>query len=161
MGNAVTALLLGGSGGLIAGIILGALLVGGFQYFQSGGVGIPYAQDHVDIAHNFAVAMDTRDGKIQLDIKHIQTSTFTYAQDVLNEHFVMKKGEVYTESLWAWCSSGNDVEVAMTIIGPSNGSYTVEFGKVSFAPIYISGYGLHADWPGGETEGFAHVDVKP
>ena len=152
MGKGLTGLLFGGilgaSGGIVVGIIIGALLFAGFGLFQTGGSSIPYDANHVKLA-GLVSAVDTTT-HAPFTCRHVfTTSTEFYpsaSYDVFTPH------HTYTESLWIF-TAGSDIDITMVIWGPGddNETYSFGFGRHMWNGATISGFGQTIVW----TEGGA------
>jgi hypothetical protein len=139
--------ILGLSGGLFLGIVIGALLMGGLTYVQTGGTNIPYNTQHSTVANGF-IAKDTTKGIIW-QLKHVMTTQGKYG------------GSYDTvESFWYWTEGGNDVQVTLSIWGPlPDGSYQCEFGRSVANGVEIAGFGHTINWPSASDIGYANFQV--
>jgi len=147
--------LLFGGGGLLLGILLGALAVGGYGYFSTGGVNIPYDTVHTNIANGFQVT-DMTDSA-GLTLRHMMTGSATYHPFASQDVFVA--GQSYTQSLWVFEADG-DIDITMTIWGPGEGdTYSVEFGRHAGNTIQIKGWGFTFSFPSGSNVGYASCSV--
>jgi hypothetical protein len=121
--------------------------MGAVGYWQTGGVNVPYAMDHVDIANKFTVYSVT--WKKNFVLTHLRTTMFTLEHSVLPLE-TYKKGATYTQSNWAWTEYG-DVEVYMDITGPlSDGNYEVTFARNDYNAMEIKGFDLSVTWAAGD-----------
>lgn len=150
-------MLLGGMGGLIAGLLLGVLIAEGIGYWQTGGVNVPYATDHNEIANRFTVYSVT--WKKNFVLTHLRTTMFTLQHSVLPLE-TYKVGSTYTQSNWAWTENG-DAEVWMSITGPlSDGNYEVDFARAGYNAVEIKGFSLSVAWAAGDySQSYAHTIV--
>lgn len=156
--HGIMGLLLGGMGGLLAGVLLGLLIAEAVGYWQTGGVNVPYAADHNDIANRFTVYSVT--WKKNFVLTHLRTTVFTLQHNVLPLE-TFKVGESYTQSNWGWCENG-DVEVWMSVTGPlSDGNYLVDFARSGYNAVEIKGFSLSVTWAVGDySQSYAYVFVK-
>jgi hypothetical protein len=152
------ALLLGSGVGLVVGVMIGALIVMGFGYFESGGTQIPFNLQHNALAGKVNVLVD---GKTT-ELKHLlSTLAPFYPQDIKNIARFAKSTGSLPMSVWGFVQSGN-VQVCMTIIGPPNNNYSdvyiLEFGRLTFSAVHIAGL-VTLDWIAGSQDGYVLRDV--
>jgi len=152
--------LLGGAGGLVIGILIGMALISAFGYLQSGGVNIPYNLQHIGIANEVNVKV----GGKSCVVHHILTTTSSFVPqdvkvDVKNLLEFSLAGQL-TQSLWTF-TQDNNVQVSMTIIGPpeNTSTYLLEFGRLTFQDVDISGFDFSISWITGQSEGYALRDI--
>lgn len=149
MANPLGFLVIGGAGGLIIGILIGAALMGGYGFLSSGGTNIPYDQNHIKIANGFKIVDTT--WNVQLAPHHQETAPITYSPyaplDIFTPH------QTYTQSLWTY-TSGSDIDVLLVILGPSNDGHTylVSFSRQMGNSASINGFGMSGGWQQGSTE---------
>lgn len=141
--------LVGASGGLLLGVILGALLVTGYGLFETGGVNIPYDANHAKLAAMVTVIDTTNNAPLTL--KHVMTASAAMNPNAALD--VFKAHSTYTESLWVFCS-GNDIDVTMVIWGPGEDgeTYVFGFGRHMWNGATISGFGQSVTWQQGGTD---------
>ena len=155
MANGFMGFILGGLGGFLGGLIIGALLMGALGYVMTGGTNIPYNTQHTKIAEGFKVTITH-----ELTLKHVlstEAAINPYSSlDVFTPHVV------YGQSLWTF-SSGDDIDVTMTIWGPGNdgATYLVEFGRHAGDAITIAGWNQSVSWPSNSNEGYASMSITP
>jgi hypothetical protein len=136
------------------GLLIGALVIGGFGYLQSGGLNVPYHMEHNQIANAFS-AMDLTVG-INFKVRHVMT---TEAQ--MYPHYpydVFSPTQSYTQSLWIFTPTAGDqkdIELVMLIWGPANDgeTYDVHLGKFAWNSISVQGWGHSHTWPEGDLQG--------
>jgi hypothetical protein len=158
MGKGLMGFLFGGISGLVVGILIGALLMTAFCYFQSGGTNIPYDQTINSIANKFTVRDIT--WSKTLTLKHMLTAPSEIGANAPLDIFPFAYHKTYTQSFWVFCS-GNDIDATMCIWGPGDDgkSYMLEFSRVSGNAINIKGYSLDVTWAKGTNEGYAYTMV--
>lgn len=138
MSNPLGFLALGGLGGVIIGLVLGFAVFG----LLSGGVPVPYDQNHQQLASSFTVT--TSQGSTTL--KFISMAPAEFSPNVPLNIFVPHK--TYTQSLWTY-NSGNDIDVFLHIWGPGDDgkTYLLEFSRSGSDTININGLTHHIEWP--------------
>jgi len=153
--------IIGGSAGLLLGIIIGVTLFGAFGFVQSGGTTIPYDLNHSEIAHSFQV-MDTT-ATVIMNVKHLQTGPSIYWPSYLSPSSVFTRDTQYTQSIWYWATQdANNVEVMMVILGPADDgkTYCVEFARFMGNGAQITGFGQTITWERGKPESKGTITVK-
>jgi hypothetical protein len=142
MANPFKFLAIGGIGGVLVGILIGALIVGGYMYTQTGGLPVPYDTNHSYIAGKFTVTTDQG----TCTLKHISTAPAVFSPNVPLDVFVPHK--TYTQSLWTF-DTANDIDVFLHIWGPGDDgkTYLCEFGRSGSGAMTISGFGQTISWP--------------
>lgn len=153
-------IIIGGMGGLLLGIVLGVAFALGVGYWQTGGVNIPYNMEHNTIADSISVYVSGR----KCELKHVFTSVAEFVPlDIINIIPFAQGGE-FTQSLWVF-SKENNVQIAMTIWGGAETSenkiaYLIEFGRLTFEQVKISGVTFTIEWPASSHEGYCLVDLN-
>jgi hypothetical protein len=153
--------LIGGTGALVLGLLIGALVIGGFGYFQSGGVNVPYHMEHNQIANGFT-AMDLTVTNT-FKVRHVMTSEAQLYPHA--PYAVFTARETYTQSLWIFTPTAGDqkdIELVMLIWGPGNDgeTYDVSFGKFAHNSITVHGWGHSHTWPEGDHQGLSWL-IRP
>lgn len=142
--NGFLGYLIGGAGGLLVGVIIGAALVSGFGWIQSGGVNIPYDQTHSAIANHVKVR-DVTWGR-NLAVKHLQTGPVEFSPYAPQSIYFPAHLQT-TQSIWVW-TSGDDVDAVMCIVGPGNNSkaYVVLLSRMMANEASITCFNQTATW---------------
>jgi hypothetical protein len=144
-----------GTGGLLVGLMIGIALMGVFGYWETGGINIPFNLEHIGIAGNIQVIVA---GKT-CESHHVLTTIASFVpQDVkadVKDIFAFANGGQFTQSLWTFTQS-NNVRVSMKIWGPAENTttYIIEFGRLTFQDVEISGFDFSISWTGG-SDGYA------
>jgi hypothetical protein len=150
---------IGGAGGLLIGIIIGVIAATGFGYWQSGGVNIPYDQNHNRIAESFVIR-DVTYGAT-LSRKHLQTGPIEFSPTAPFSSYFPAHLQT-TQSVWAFCS-GDDIDIILIILGPGNDTrtYSLNFQRLAANEISISSTLLSVSvrWPGGESPARQEFEV--
>lgn len=163
---------MGGGVGLVVGVIIGAVIVTSFGYYESGGVQIPFNFEHNALAGKVRVTVNGRN----TELKHLLSTLAPFYPQTLLESPGSQSGSMDMRdiakfaqstgnlpmSIWAFVQSGN-VQVTMSVMGPptSNDSiYIVEFGRLTFEGVHITGLGYTVDWSQGSQDGYAMETVS-
>lgn len=151
--------LIGGVGGLVVGILIGALAFGVFGFVQGGGTNVPYDTNHSGIANS--VRVQDKGFNVMLTLHHLQTGPIEFLavapQNVLQfpPHFQT------TQSIWMF-TSGGDVEVYMTIMGPGidGHTYSVDFSRLLGSETLITCGNQTIHWLQGENTFYSNIQVQ-
>ncbi len=153
-------IILGGIIGFLPGILIGALVVTGVGYYETGGTQIPFNLQHNAIAAKVSVVVDGKN----CDLKHLESTLAPfYPQDLRNIAKFAKSTGNLPMSVWGFVQSGN-VQVIMSIIGPPTDNdtiYVLEFGRLTSASVEIQGPSfVPISWIERTTNGYAMVDIS-
>ena len=167
------AVLFGAVLGLLPGILIGALVVTGVGYYESGGTQIPFNLEHNKIAAEINVRVDGKN----CEMKHLlSTLAPFYPQTVIIDgepsnsnpqgikniaKFAKSTGNL-PMSVWGFSQGGN-IQVVMTVMGPPNSNdtnvYLLEFGRLTFLSVSITGLDVNVAWANGSWDGYMLQDV--
>lgn len=152
--------IIGGAGGLVVGILIGAVLMAGFGFVQGGGTNVPYDTNHSDIANS--VRVQDKQFNVNLTLHHLQTGpvefdpfapqTFIYDGGGGGDDKTLFPPHLQTtQSIWSF-TSGGDIDVYMRILGPgSDGhTYNVDFNRLTGSETIITCGSQTVHWYSGE-----------
>ena len=149
--------LIGGAGGLVVGILIGALAFGVFGFVQGGGTNIPYDTNHTAIANS--VRVQDKGFNVQLSLHHLQTGSVEFSPFAPNSVFPAHLQT--TQSIWIF-TSGNDVDVYLTILGPGTDGHTfsVAFSRLMGNEAIITCGNQTVHWLQGDGVMYSEIEVK-
>lgn len=149
--------LIGGVGGLVVGILIGALAFGAFGYVQSGGTNVPYDTNHSGIANS--VRVQDKSFNVMLSVHHLQTGPIEFSPTAPQSMFPAHLQT--TQSIWIF-TSGSDIDVIMVILGPgSDGhTYSVDFCRLTASDTLISYGNQTVHWLQGDGRTYSNIQVQ-
>lgn len=149
--------LIGGAGGLVVGILIGALAFGAFGYIQGGGTNVPYDTNHSVIANS--VRVQDKSNNVPQSLHHLQTGPIEFSPEAPLALFPAHLQT--TQSVWTFCS-GLDINVYMTILGPGTDghTYSVAFSRLTLAETLITCGNQTVHWLEGRNEMESEILVQ-
>lgn len=153
--------IIGGAGGLVVGILIGALLMGGFGFIQGGGTNIPYDTNHSGIANS--VRFWDKSYNVFETVHHLQTGPIEFSPTAPMNLFPAHLQT--TQSVWIF-TSGADIDCYMTILGPGTDghTYSVDFSRLTANEIeivYGTAYGNQTvHWFQGDGVTYSNIQVQ-
>ena len=151
--------LIGGAGGLVVGILIGALAFGAFGYVQGGGTNVPYDTNHSGIANS--VRIQDKGFNVMLTVHHLQTGPIEFMATAPQNVLLFPAHIQTTQSIWIF-TSGADVDVYMTILGPGTDghTYSVDFSRLACNEILITCGNQTVHWLEGMDVMYSNIEVK-
>jgi hypothetical protein len=148
--------LIGGAGGLVVGILIGALAFGMFGFVQGGGTNVPYDTNHSGIANS--VRVQDKQFNVMLTVHHLQTGPVEFSPYAPNSVFPAHLQT--TQSIWIF-TSGADVDVYMTILGPGNDGHTfsVDFSRLTGSETILTYGNQTVHWLQGDGVMYSNIQV--
>lgn len=148
--------LIGGAGGLVVGILIGALAFGMFGFVQGGGTNVPYDTNHRGIANSVHVL--DKSNNVPQSLHHLQTGPIEFSPDAPLALFPPHLQT--TQSVWTF-TSGQDINVYMTILGPGTDghTYSVDFSRLTYAETLITCGNQTVHWLQGDGVMYSNIQV--